>query len=378
MPQAMASHAWGAYGFACLTMLGLHALVSAFVPPCTKPGSMKLRSPQHIVYESGNPGRIVSRWSASTHLSADNLFKNKDEQQAPLAAGLVFGILAVVGTAGAFGRNSSTERNAFCSSTSGFLGSPAISSFAVVPVGAPAAQAPQSQGVAGMEMKNQVWWIKNTGFDGRGGKIFDWRRRESRRRGEELFRHDVDNFELNMHNLIAAPGSAKKKVVRGRGKYGSHGRTCGYGNGGAHKRGRRTLNPGYEGGVKPLHIKTPILTKAQQDSMKRDPFTPVYLETLNMCDDGDEVDYMDLFMRGLPVQRQYKFDRIKIKGTDTDEFDVKNLTVYAHAFEPPAREKIEKNGGRCVRLHEWSNLPLDEGAIRVSATSGQEGGEEEK
>jgi len=378
MPQAMASHAWGACCVACLTLLSLHALVSAFVPPCTTPGSKKLRSPRHIVYESGNPARIASRWSASSHLSADNLSKNKDAQQTPLAAGLVFGILAVVGTARAFRKNSSTERNALCSSSSGFLGCPAISSFAVVPVETPAAQAPQSQGVAGMEMKNQAWWIKNTGFDGRGGKIFDWRRRESRRRGEELFRHDVDNFELNMHNLISAPGSAKKKVVRGRGKYGSHGRTCGYGNGGAHKRGRRTLNPGYEGGVKPLHIKTPILTKAQQDSMKRDPFTPVHLETLNMCDDGDEVDYMDLFMRGLPVQRQYKFDRIKIKGTDTDEFDVKNLTVYAHAFEPPAREKIEKNGGRCVRLHEWSNLPLDEGAIRVSATSGQKEGEEEK
>lgn len=91
--------------------------------------------------------------------------------------------------------------------------------------------------------------------------------------------HDTDNFELCVHNLIAAPGTAKKKVIRGRGKYGHHGRTCGaklripavlwslwrldsghgssafatrgYGTtkNGAHKRGRRTLNPGYEAGV---------------------------------------------------------------------------------------------------------------------------------
>jgi len=367
----MAIRAWGPLYAACITVIGVNALVSAFVTPFTPFGGMKHKWTQHSMHEGGRPAKIPPKWSTSSHISAHNMSQSNNQQQPQLAAGLVLSILTVVGIAAASGKKS-TQRHAFCSSSSGFLGCPTVSSFAVVPVETPAGEVSQKQGVAGMEMKNQAWWIKNTGFDGRGGKIFDWRRRESRRRGEELFRHDVDNFEMNMHNLIAAPGSAKKKVVRGRGKYGSHGRTCGYGNGGAHKRGRRTLNPGYEGGVKPLHIKTPILTKAQQDSMKRDPFTPVYLETLNMCDDGDEVDYMDLFMRGLPVQRQYKFDRIKVKGTDIDEFDVKNLTVYAHAFEPPAREKIEKNGGRCVRLHEWSNLPLDEGAIRGLPKSGDD------
>jgi len=219
-------------------------------------------------------------------------------------------------------------------------------------------------------MKNQVWWIQNNGFDGkRGGKIFDSRRRESRRRGEELFRHDVDTFELTQSNLIPAPGSHKRKIRRGRGKYGTHGRTCGFGNGGAHKRGRRTINPGYEGGHVPLHIRTPILTREQRDSMKRDPFTPIPLDVLNMCDDGEKVDYMDLFVRGLPVQRVYKFDKFKVKGTEKDEFNVKNLTVYAHAFEPAAREKIEDNGGKCVRLHEWSSLPLDEEATQVLITA---------
>ena len=68
------------------------------------------------------------------------------------------------------------------------------------------------------------------------------------------------------------------RIQRGRGKYGHHGRTCGgmlrcpetcfflegYGQkkgGGAGKRGRRTLNPGYEGNQKPLHLKTPKLTQ---------------------------------------------------------------------------------------------------------------------
>lgn len=225
------------------------------------------------------------------------------------------------------------------------------------------AEEPSCSGVAGMGMKAQTWWVRNNGFDGPakgGAKIFDSRRRESRRRGEELFRHDVDNFELCVHNLIPAPGSHRRKVLRGRGKYGHHGRTCGWGisGNGAKKRGRRTLNPGYEGGGKPLHLRTPVLSQPDLDSMKADPYTPVTLKVLNMCDDGDEVDYMDLFVRGFPVKKKRKFEKIKIKGADTDEFEVKNLIVYAHAFEPPAREKIEANGGRCVRLTEVGSVPV--------------------
>ena len=69
--------------------------------------------------------------------------------------------------------------------------------------------------------------------------------------------------------------------------------------------------------------------------MKRDPFTPVKLEVLNLCEDGDEaykfkyfkcyilgtahqVDYMDLFVRGFPVPPRKKFDRVKIKATEKD------------------------------------------------------------
>jgi len=219
-----------------------------------------------------------------------------------------------------------------------------------------------------MGMKNNVWWITSNGFDWRGGgKIFDSRRRESRRRGEELFRHDVDNFELTLGNLIGAPGSHKKKVVRGRGQYGHHGRSCGYGRGGAHKRGRRTINPHYESGNVPMYKTTPKLDQEQLDSMKASPYTMISLDHLEMCEDGDEVDYMDLYARGIPVPpRKTRMindgstGRVKVGGDEEDEFTVKNLTVYAHAFEPAAREKIEKNGGRCIRLHHWANIPIDQ------------------
>merc|ERR1712004_858773 len=95
--------------------------------------------------------------------------------------------------------------------------------------------------------------------------------------------------------------------------------------------------------------------------MRVDPYTPVTLADLNLCQDGDEVDYEDLFLKGIRVPKRgfRHFGRIKVKGTEDDEFSVKNLTVYAHAFEPPAREKIENLGGRCIRLHDWTSLPID-------------------
>lgn len=283
------------------------------------------------------------------------------------------------------------QRNAFSSGSSGFMGASCASSSLGMSYATPAPieAEPACSGVAGMGMKGQVWWIRNNGInDGptKGGShIFDWRRRESRRRGEELFRHDVDNFELCVHNIIPAPGSFKRKVVRGRGKYGSHGRSCGYGieNGGAKRRGRRTLNPGYEGGNKPIARITPKLTKEQMEEKKKDPYTHIPLHVLNMCEDNDEVDFNDLFLRGLPVKkirtfRSIRLDATKVTGKDSDEFNVKNLTVYAHIFEPPAREKIESLGGKCIRLSDSHRIPITAEYLTTKIDPIEESGSEEK
>jgi len=215
-----------------------------------------------------------------------------------------------------------------------------------------------------MGMKNQVWFIRNNGFDGRSDtKIFDWKKRESRRRGEEDFLHDVDAFELTLHNLKPAPGSRKRKIRRGRGKYASHGRTCGFGmSSGSHLRGRGTLNPYYESGNKPIFKRVPKLREEHKALTRPEPFTPLDIKYLNMCSEGDEVDFQDLIVRGIPVPKRNKYypTQIKVKADETAEFNVKNLTVYAHAFEPPAREKIEALGGRCVRLNDKTNLPIDQ------------------
>mmetsp|Transcript_23640 Transcript_23640/g.66892 ORF Transcript_23640/g.66892 Transcript_23640/m.66892 type:complete len:106 (-) Transcript_23640:198-515(-) len=54
---------------------------------------------------------------------------------------------------------------------------------------------------------------------------------------------------------------------------------------------------------------------------------------------------------------------VKVKANERDELTVKNLTVFANAFEPVAREKIEAAGGKCIRLLEEGNVPADFGAI---------------
>jgi len=228
----------------------------------------------------------------------------------------------------------------------------------------PAEDWSERQGAASMGMRAQTWWLKSSGFDGKTGHIHGWKRRESRRRGEEDFLHDYDKFELTVHNLKHAPGSMKKKIRRGRGKYGNYGRTCGWGMGGRNKRGKGSGNTGvgFESGHTPLHISSPKLKPEDKAMGQRDKFTKIFLWQLDMFDDGEEVAFEDLVIRGIPCRSAlYKWPQIKLKGSEESakRFTTKNLTVFAHAFEPIAREAVEKNGGKCIRLHPFANLPLD-------------------
>lgn len=252
----------------------------------------------------------------------------------------------------------------FGSSSSGFMGdSTATAYIASEPVQAVDAEAPRQDvcALTGIVMRGNVWWEKPTGKDERWGRIFDWERRESRRRGEELFRHDVDNFEMRNNNLVGAPGSRKRKVVLGRSKYGHKGRTCGYGQKGQGKRGRKTTPPGFQSGMVPFHHLVPKMhAEDKEDRRMRERnkrMAHINIEDLERCDDGDELDYNDLVMRGMKTPL-YRFQQVKVFGKEEDELSVKNLTVYAHHFEPTAREKIEAVGGTCVRLDEISNIPV--------------------
>jgi len=218
--------------------------------------------------------------------------------------------------------------------------------------------------LSSMVMRGQTWWLTNKGEDPthlQKIKIWDYKKREAKRRGEHLYASDVDTFEMRMDNLIQPPGSHQKRKQVCRSKYGHKGRTGGYGRKGAKARGRRRNNPGFEGGNAPIHHRIPRLTQEQLNSMKKDMTTKITLENLNQCNDGDEVDYYELFIRGIPVPfrgTMAQHQKVKIVGEEDDEFTVKDLKVYAHFFMPTAREKIEALGGECIRLHQVTNIPV--------------------
>jgi len=337
-------------------------------------------APQAVRHRAGaTPTAVVARRAIGSNSNNNPSTSGAFSGTAAAALAALGGGLAAVVRAASKRRRANVKCHCFLGSGgSGFFGEPSQAAFSIAPE---VQDASSRNGVAGLGMKGQVWWVRKQGFDGKGGKIYDSRRRESRRRGEELFRHDVDNFELTLKNLLRAPGARKFHVVRGRGKYGHHGRSCGKGQKGGKTRGRGTVPIWYEGGHVPLQKRTPKLSQEQIDSMKPDPYTPITLAVLNCCDDGESVDFMDLYLRGFPLKKTTKRDIYKVKGTEEEEFSVKNLTVYAHKFEPAAREKIELNGGRCIRLDESSNLPAGGDAVRIPvsipAGAGGEEGEAE-
>jgi len=220
-----------------------------------------------------------------------------------------------------------------------------------------------------LRSRHAKWWMTNNGLENKPGTIFAARRRESRRRGEELFMHDVDNFELTLFNLTFAPGAKHKAgnaIRRGRSQYGSYGRTRGRGKRGMKGRtGKPT--PGQEGGAMPMQRVHPKLTKQQRDWMLQDPYTHLDLKTLEMCEDGEQLDIDDVWMKGIPVKKHQNFNRIKITDKKDTELTRKNLTIFAHAFVPSAQDKIEQNGGKCVRLCPTRGVPVDESYYSTAA-----------
>jgi len=272
---------------------------------------------------------------------------------------------ALIGCAARTRRKASTtSRHAFSSSSSGFMGT-AVASSSIVVLPADSTEMEAKVGVAGMSMKHAKWFSTNIGQEGKAGrKFFALRRRESRRRGEELFMHDVDNFEMTLNNVICAPGAKKPNPKRlGRGQYGNFGRSCGHGIGGV--KGRKGFESNFKlmegGNQKTFRVTHPKLTAAQKLWMRHDPYSHIPLSTLELLGDGDSVDMGDLQLMGLPVKKKGVFPRTKVIDKDDFVLTKKYLTVFANAFVPSAKEKIEALGGKCIRLDDKRFVPVDEG-----------------
>ena len=155
-----------------------------------------------------------------------------------------------------------------------------------------------------------------------------------------------------LHNLKPAKGSTKRRKRVGRGEGSGFGKTSGRGHKGAGARAGAKSRPGFEGGQNPIHmrmrkLKGPHMKKSMPFEKFRTHTQPVNLDDLEArFDKGAEVNPRSLAGVGLATRRDTP---VKVLGRGEL---TKALTVHAHAFSAPAREKIEAAGGSVQLLED--------------------------
>ncbi|MDD4366391.1 MAG: 50S ribosomal protein L15 [Eubacteriales bacterium] len=142
---------------------------------------------------------------------------------------------------------------------------------------------------------------------------------------------------MKLHELKAAPGSAKAGKRKGRGHATGQGTTAGRGMNGQNSRSGGGVRLGFEGGQMPLYRRLP---KRGFTNIWGTKYTELNVEVLNRFDAGTVVTPEMLAEAGLVKQVK---DGIKILGNGKLE---KNVTVRAHKFSKTAVEKIESAGGK--------------------------------
>ena len=147
---------------------------------------------------------------------------------------------------------------------------------------------------------------------------------------------------MRLHDLAPAKGSKKARKRVGRGPGSGYGKTAGRGHKGQKSRSGYTRRPGFEGGQMPLVRRVP---KRGFTNIFRTEYVVINVDRLAelAADGASEVTPETLSEAGLVRRRKL----VKILGDG--ELD-HALTVKAHAFSKPARQKIEAAGGTCEEL----------------------------
>lgn len=143
----------------------------------------------------------------------------------------------------------------------------------------------------------------------------------------------------NLEKLVAK----RKRVGRG-GKWGT---SCGRGKGGQKSRtgSNSDIKPPFEGGQMPLSRRLP--QRGFTNVFKKE-FVLVNLEDLEVrFTEGETVNAATLREKGLLKGK--KSCAVKVLGVGALS---KKLVVQAHAFSKPAREAIEKIGGKAELIQE--------------------------
>ncbi len=148
---------------------------------------------------------------------------------------------------------------------------------------------------------------------------------------------------MQIHDLMPAPGSRKKRKRVGRGHGSGFGGTSGRGANGQGSRAGGTKGPGFEGGQTPLAMRLPKLRGFK--NRFRVAYTVINVSRLEeKFSVGDVVDVDALFAAGMIHS---KTEPVKVLG---DGELTKKLTVKVDKVSGPARVKIESAGGTVETL----------------------------
>ncbi len=142
---------------------------------------------------------------------------------------------------------------------------------------------------------------------------------------------------MNLHNLVPAPGSKKRRKRIGRGPGSGHGKTATKGHKGLLARSGGGKRPGFEGGQMPLIRRLP---KFGFTNPSRVEYTIVNLKSFEQWTGEGTVTPQAMVDAGL-VKRK----RLPIKILGVGELK-KALVVQAHKFSKSAEAKIQAAGGR--------------------------------
>ncbi len=157
---------------------------------------------------------------------------------------------------------------------------------------------------------------------------------------------------MKLHDLHPAPGAHQPPRRVGRGHGSGRGKTAGRGTKGQKARAGGGIQPWFEGGQTPIHVRTPKLHGFK--NRFRVEYAPVNLAKLFGAASGALVTPDVLVHDGL--LRNTKLP-VKILGHGDAPVGV---TVHAHAFSRSARTKLEAAGSTAQRITWPEGLPVDD------------------
>lgn len=139
-------------------------------------------------------------------------------------------------------------------------------------------------------------------------------------------------------NIHAPEGAIKRKKVVGRGPGSGRGCTAGRGSNGQKSRSGYSRQIGFEGGQMPLARRIP--KRGFNNKRFEKAFQVVNIGDLEKYKDGDKVDYVSLYERGL-INKRVSFIKLLGSGKLT-----KKLHIIVNKASKRAVEEVEKLGGK--------------------------------